>query len=360
MAESEELEQLRQRIDRIDKQIQDLINERVALAISIARLKQTAGDGSFYRPEREAQILRTVTERNRGPLRDKDMARLFREIMSATLAAEAPTMVAFLGPQGTYTQDAAIKHFGHSVGTIPLATIEEVFGAVEREQANFGVVPVENSTEGVVTHTLDGFVDSPLQICGEVVLRIRHQLLTKAGSLAEVNKVYSHIQSLAQCRRWRAETLPDVATAVVASNAEAARLASQEPTAAAIASAAAGEIYDVPSVAADIEDHPGNTTRFLVIGQERPGPSGRDKTSLLVSSRNRPGALHRLLSPLAARDVSLTRIESRPARSGLWEYVFFIDIEGHVEDENIRAALGELESEAAFMKLLGAYPRAVL
>lgn len=360
MAENEELKKLRERIDDIDQAIQDLINERVGIAISIARLKKQVDEGSFYRPERESQILRAVIERNDGPLSDRDMARLFREIMSATLAAEATITVAFLGPEGTYTQDATLKHFGHSVVTVPLATIEEVFSAVEREQSNFGVVPVENSTEGVVTHTLDRFIDSPLQICGEVVLRIRHQLLSRAGSLKAVKKVYSHSQSLAQCRRWLGEHLPDVTTAVVSSNAEAARLASHETDAAAIAGSAAGEIYEVPVVAADIEDRPGNTTRFLVIGRDRPSPSGRDKTSLLVSSRNRPGALHRLLSPLAARGVSLTRIESRPARSGLWEYVFFMDIEGHAEDDYIREALEELQSEAAFLKLLGAYPRAVL
>ena len=360
MGDNEQLARLREHIDRIDQKIQELINERVRLAISIAGLKKQADDGSFYRPEREAQILRAIIERNQGPLSDKDMARLFREIMSASLAAEATITVAFLGPEGTYTQDAALKHFGHSVVTVPLSTIEEVFGAVEREQSNFGVVPVENSTEGVVTHTLDRFVDSPLQICGEVALRIRHQLLSRAGALQEVRNVYSHSQSLAQCRRWLAENLPNAATAVVSSNAEAARLASQEPAAAAIAGSAAGEIYEIPVLAADIEDHPGNTTRFLVIGRDRPEPSGRDKTSLLVSSRNRPGALHSLLAPLAARGVSLTRIESRPARSGLWEYVFFMDIEGHAEDENIMEALAELEAEAAFLKLLGAYPRAVL
>ena len=360
MAEPEDLDELRQRIDAVDRQIQDLINQRVAIAKAVARIKTAAGADHCYRPEREAQILRAVMDRNEGPLSDQDMVRLFREIMSATLAAEAPISVSFLGPQGTYTQAAALKHFGHSIATVPLATIDEIFSAVEKESVTFGVVPVENSTEGVVTHTLDSFMDSPLKICGEVLLRIRQQLLSNAKSLDQVTRVVSHSQSLAQCRSWLNTHLPRANTESVTSNAEAARLAAQDSDVAAIASSAAGEIHGVAVLAADIEDDPGNTTRFLVIGREPARPSGHDKTSLLVSSRNRAGALHRLLSPLANHGVSMSRIESRPARAALWEYVFFIDIEGHADDKPIRQVLTELEEEAAFVKILGAYPKALL
>lgn len=360
MADEEDLDQLRERIDRLDRKIQELINERVAVAQSIAGVKSRAGSEDCYRPEREAQILRRIIERNAGPVSDPEMARLFREIMSVTLAAEAPIRVAFLGPNGTYTHGAAMKHFGHSVQTHAQTTIDEVFRAVERGEAQYGVVPVENSTEGVVTHTLDSFMESPLKICGEIQLRIRHQLLGNADDLGQVEKILSHGQSLAQCRRWLMQHLPRVATESVSSNAEAAQRAARDAKLAAIASSAAGEIYGVRVLAADIEDHPGNITRFLVIGHQRTRPSGSDKTSLVVSSRNRPGALYRLLSPIAENGVSMTRIESRPSRQGLWEYVFFIDIEGHAEDRTVKAALDQLEDEAALMKWLGSYPKAVL
>ncbi len=354
------MEVLRRRIDQIDERIQDLINERVEIAKQVAQVKSEHGSDSYYRPEREAQVLRRVIARNKGPLPDEDMARLFREIMSASLAVEAPITVAFLGPPGTYTQSAAMKHFGYSVQNMPMGTIAEVFHAVEKGRAQYGVVPVENSIEGVVTHTLDMFMDSRLKICGEVQLRIRHQLLSKAESLSSVRKVLSHSQALAQCRRWLAEKLPDMPTEAVSSNAEAARIAAENDGYAAIASSAAAEIYGLDILAADIEDDSDNTTRFLVIGKNSAKPSGDDKTSLLVSSPNKPGALYRLLAPLARHGVSMTRVESRPSRKGLWEYVFFIDIEGHSDDPRIAQVLKELEQEAAFVKLLGAYPRAVL
>lgn len=360
MTENRSLEELRKRIDDIDATVEDLISERVQIARHIAEIKRDLGNESYYRPEREAQVLRKVIERNKGPLSDQDMVRLFREIMSASLAAQAPISVGFLGPEGTYTQNAALKHFGHSATTIPLATITEVFQTVEKGQAQFGVVPVENSTEGVVTHTLDMFLDSPLKICGEILLRIRHQLLGTGDSIDAVTKVLAHSQSLAQCRQWIGKHLPDVETVAVSSNAEAARRAAEDDTWAAIASSAAADFYRLNVLASDIEDDPGNTTRFLVVGTTQSGPSGCDKTSLLVSSQNKPGALYRLLGPLAEHGVSMTRIESRPSRKGIWEYVFFIDIEGHAEDSHIANVLKELEHEAAFVNLLGAYPRAVL
>ncbi|MDH3282391.1 MAG: prephenate dehydratase [Gammaproteobacteria bacterium] len=360
MSKDNTLENLRRCIDQIDAQVEDLISERVRLAQRIAELKREGGEACYYRPDREARVLRQVIERNKGPLSDQDMARLFREIMSASLAAEAQVTVGYLGPEGTYTQSAALKHFGRSVQTQPLATIPEVFGVVEKGQAQFGVVPVENSTEGVVTHTLDMFMDSTLQICGEVHLRIHHQLIGKGESLAGIERVLAHSQSFAQCRRWLAQHLANAEAIAVTSNAEAAKRITNDVKAAAIASSAAAEFYHLNVLSADIEDDPGNTTRFLVIGNTRSGPSGHDKTSLLVSSPNKPGALYRLLRPLAEYGVSMTRIESRPSRKGAWDYVFFIDLEGHADDPGIAPVLEELKQEAAFVKLLGAYPQAVL
>ncbi len=360
MSEEKQLQVLRQRIDEFDCEIQDLINQRVKVAKQIAEVKTLSGSECFYRPEREARILRTIIERNQGPLSDDDIARLFREIMSVSLAAQASIKVAFLGPEGTYTHNAALKHFGHSVKCLSLPTIDEAFHAVEKRQAHYGIVPVENSTEGVVTHTLDMFFDSSLKICGEVLLRVRHQLVSNAESLGHVEKVLAHGQSLAQCRRWLMTNLPSVEMMATSSNAEAAEQAALNSNLAAIASSAAAEIYGVKVLIADIEDDADNTTRFLIVGNTEAEPSGDDKTSLLVSSQNKPGALYRLLEPMAIHGVSMTRIESRPSRKGLWDYVFFIDIEGHAKERRVSEVLSELENEAALVKLLGAYPRAVL
>lgn len=354
------LESLRSRIDEIDRRLHELLNARGRLAMDIARVKAHAGDTAFYRPEREAQILREIVARNEGPLPDAEIARLFREIMSATLALEATVRVGYLGPAGTYTQAAALKHFGHSAQAVPIGTIDEVFRDVEADEVEFGVVPVENSTEGMVTHTLDLLFDSPLRICGEVELPIHHQLLSREPSLGQVRTVLAHTQALAQCRKWLDENLPAAARSGVSSNAEAARRAASEAGVAAIASQPAAEIYGVERLASNIEDHPGNTTRFLVISKQETRPSGRDKTSLVMSSRNVPGALYRLLGPFQAHGISMTRIESRPSRRGLWEYVFFIDIEGHRLEPGVAAALEELEGEAALFKMLGSYPQAVV
>jgi chorismate mutase / prephenate dehydratase len=368
---SHSLQQIRARIDLLDEQIQTLINARAQCAQEVAALKSgvsVAADASgkaetapaFYRPEREAQVLRNVMARNTGPLSSEEMARLFREIMSACLALEQPMKIAFLGPEGTFTQAAALKHFGHSVTTASHGSIAEVFRDVESQVCHYGVVPVENSTEGVVNHTLDMFMNSPLQICGEVELRIHHNLLGNSGDIKAITRLYSHQQSLAQCREWLEENLSGVEHVAVSSNAEAARRAAQEPGAAAIASEAAAQIYGLTIMAANIEDEPDNTTRFLVIGPQSPPPSGSDKTSLLLSARNRPGALHHLLEPLSRHAISMTRIESRPSRRGMWDYVFFIDVEGHRQEPKIAQALQELAAEAAMLKVLGSYPGAVL
>jgi len=359
--EENRLKAIRDRIDRIDEQIQELINQRAAAAREVAEVKQAnGGDPLFYRPEREAQVLRRVKERNQGPLDAEEMARIFREIMSACLALEQPLTIAFLGPEGTFTQAAALKHFGHSVNTLPLGSISDVFQEVEAGSCHYGVVPVENSSEGVISHTLDMFLNSPLKICGEVTLRIHHNLLAAGGSLEQVERVYSHQQSLAQCRGWLDRHLPDAERIAVGSNAEAAALAKEQPGSAAIASETAAEIYGLEVLAANIEDEPGNTTRFLIIGRQEVPPSGDDKTSLLVSTKNVAGGLLRLLEPLAEHGVSMTRIESRPSRRGMWDYVFFIDVLGHREDEPVKRALADLEQAASVYKVLGSYPRAVL
>ena len=357
---TDDLDNLRRQIDRIDEQLEDLISERARVAEAVARAKQESGDDTYYRAEREAQVLRKVMARNQGPLSDEEMARLFREIMSACLALEQVMTIAFLGPEGTFTQAAALKHFGHSVQTTPLATIGDVFREVESGAASYGVVPVENSSEGVVNHTLDEFIQSSLKICGEVTLRIHHHLLSRSPSLDDVQKVYAHQQALAQCRKWLDTHLPRVDLVDVSSNAEAARRAVEEPHTAAIASEAAAEIYGLDILQRNIEDEPDNTTRFLVIGRRETPPSGVDKTSLLIYTDNRPGALYSILEPIARNGISMSRIESRPSRQGMWNYVFFIDIEGHVEDEKVARALQELEQTANIVKVLGSYPCAVL
>ncbi len=361
MGDDGKLAEIRARIDEIDRQLQALITERARCAQAVARYKAVSEDeADYYRPEREARILRTVVERNEGPLPDEDLVRLFREIMSACLALQRPMKVAYLGPEGTFTQAAVFKHFGHSVQTVPLGAIDEVFREVAANTAHYGVVPIENSTEGAVSHTLDMFMVSNLKICSEVELRIHHNLLSRAASLSEVRRIYAHQMALAQCREWLDAKLPNVERLPVGSNAEAARRAASEDGGAAIAGETAAEIYGLEILAANIEDRPDNTTRFLVIGRQDPAPSGRDKTSLLLSAPNRPGALYRLLQPLAQHGISLTRIESRPSKQGMWEYVFFIDIEGHAREEKVAPALAALRQEAAMLKILGSYPCAVL
>lgn len=357
-----DLGQVRDRIDQLDAEIQILINERAACAQAVAEIKLESGDSEafFYRPEREAQVLRKVLDRNKGPLSGEEMARLFREVMSACLALEQPMRIAFLGPEGTYTHDAALKHFGHSVNTAPHMTIDDVFRDVEAGFSHYGVVPIENSTEGVVNHTLDTFVNSPLQISGEVELRIHHCLLSMKAQISEIKCVYAHQQALAQCREWLDENLREVPRVAVSSNAKAAHMASVEAGAAAIASHTAAELYELNALECNIEDEPDNTTRFLIIGRQAPAASGNDKTSLLISTPNRPGGLSRLLKPLADSDISMTRIESRPSRRAMWEYVFFIDIDGHASEAPVANALRQLEEEAAMCKVLGSYPVAVL
>lgn len=358
--EATRLAELREEIDRIDGELMQLVSARARCAQEVAEVKTAARDGTdpvFYRPEREAQVLRRIKAENPGPLPAEDMARLFREIMSACLALEKPMRIAFLGPLGTFTQAAALKHFGHFVVSAPMAAIDEVFREVESGQAHYGVVPVENSTEGMINHTLDMFMTSRLKICGEVQLRIHHHLMTAPDTAADqVTRIYSHQQSFAQCRQWLDSHWHTVERITVSSNAEAAKRARQEPGTAAIAGDMAAELYGLTKIANKIEDRPDNTTRFLIIGQEDVPVSGRDKTSILVSTRNKPGALYQLLEPFHRHAISLTRIETRPSPSGTWAYVFYIDFEGHVQDERVQAALREVEDEAVEVRHLGSYP----
>lgn len=360
MSAEDPLASVRERIDALDRDLLRLISERAACAKEVAEIKTANGDTQFYRPEREAAILRRIKEQNPGPLDGEEVARLFRELMSSCLALEQPLSVAFLGPEGTFTQAAALKHFGHSVRTLPLGDIADIFREVEAGSCQFGVVPVENSTEGVISHTLDTFMRSPLRIAGEVTLRIHHHLMSREASLADVRIVFSHQQSLAQCRGWLDRHLPNAERVAVGSNAEAARLACAEAGAAAVAGEAAAEIYDLEILESRIEDELGNRTRFLVIATEDAPASGVDKTSLLLSCRNESGGLHRLLSPLAEHRISMTRIESRPSKRGIWDYVFFVDILGHRDDAVVAKALGSLKKEAVLFKVLGSYPEAVL
>ncbi len=355
--DDKKLDQIRRRIDEIDAQVHALLNDRARQAQRVAEIKKAGDpDALFYRPSREAQVLRAVVARNRGPLADETVARLFREIMSACLALESPLRVAFLGPEGTFTQGAVEKHFGGCVHRVPLGAIDEVFREVEADGAHYGVVPVENSLEGMVTHTLDMFARSDLRICGEVVLPVHQCLMATGGGPGKLRRVYSHSQSLAQCREWLDVHLPGVERIAVSSNAEAARLASGETETGAIAGAAAAEVYGLELLACNIEDDPSNTTRFLVIGKDEVSPSGADKTALLVANPNRPGALHALLEPFARHGVNLTRIESRPSRRTAWDYNFFLDVEGHAEESPLRDVLAEVREGTGFFRVLGSYP----
>lgn len=367
MPESEEkqLGQLRDRIDAIDTQIGELICERAESAQQVAEIKKKfceAGvEPAYYRPEREAQVLRRAMERNKGPLNDEEFARLFREIMSACLALENPVKVAFLGPEGTFTQEAALKHFGHSAETLPMSAIDEVFREVEAGAARYGVVPVENSTEGVVTHTLDSFINSNLKVCGEVELRIHQNLLVSEVTKTDnITRIYSHAQSFAQCRKWLDSHYPKAERITVSSNSEAAKRIKGEWNSAAIAGEASARLYGLKTLSEKIEDYPDNSTRFLIIGTDLVQPSGDDKSSILVAMRNEPGALHNLLAPFHAHNIDLTRVETRPSRSGTWNYVFFVDFHGHILDENVAKAIKEVEEKASDLQILGSYPKAVL
>ena len=362
-AGKEPVESIRKRIDSVDRQLHELINQRAALAREVGISKHAQGHVvDYYRPEREAEVLRMALERNSsGTLRDEEILRLFREIMSACLAQEKPLKVAYLGPEGTFSQSAVFKQFGHSVRALALASIDEVFQEVQAGNADFGIVPVENSSEGVVNNTLDRFLTTSLNICGEVELRVHHNLLGKMKDLSKVLRVCAHPQALAQCRIWLDEHLPDAERVPVSSNAEGARRARDEQGTGAVAGDVAAEVYGLTILAPQIEDHEDNTTRFLVIGNRKLGSSGFDRTSLLAAGdKATSGSLFRLLEPLAKYKINMTRIESRPSRRRKWDYVFFIDLEGHAEDPHVAKALLELKKRSSMLRVLGSYPRAIL
>ena len=359
---SDQLKQHRDQIDAIDEQLLKLVNERAALAHKIGSLKD---DGVIYRPEREAQILRRVQSNNTGPLSNEAVSHIFRGVMANCRALEKELSIAFLGPLGTYSEEAALKQFGLGRQAVVCGSIDEVFRTVEAGAADYGVVPVENSTEGAVGLTLDLLLASPLQICGEITLPIHHCLLSKQANITQISHVFSHGQSLSQCHEWLNKTLPNVMREPVTSNAFAAKMihdlvASDGTFAAAIASKRAAELFDLNVLAENIEDDANNTTRFLVLGKQQVAPSGKDKTSLVLATQNKPGAMVDLLAPLARYDVSMTKFESRPSKLGLWDYVFFVDIEGHLHDEKVAQALKQITAKAAFVKVLGTYPIAVM
>lgn len=352
----------RQQIDSLDEQLQALISERARVAQEVRRIKAAAGsDADHYRPAREAEVLRRAKERNRGPLADETVARLMREIMSACLDLESPLRIAYLGPEGTYTQAAVYKHFGRAVKARAMSAVDEIFRDVESEAASYGVVPVENSIGGMVSHTLDLLADTPLSICGEVWLPVHHHLLSTHAKRGEVKKVFAHAQSFAQCRMWLDANLPGADRVAVASNAEAARLVQAQGEGAAIASQETAQIYKLEILASNIEDDPSNRTRFLVIGRQRCEVTGSDRTSLVVSAqKDQSGALFSLLEPFAKGGVNLTRIESRPSRRAHWDYNFFLDLEGHQDDPAVAGVLKMLEQRAGFYRVLGSYPQSAV
>ncbi len=352
----DEISRRRADIDRIDAEIVQLVSQRGEHALAIGRLK---GAGPIYRPDREAEVQRRAAAANPGPLPSGALARIFAELISACRALEQQLRVGYLGPAGTFSEMAVAKHFGQSVEAVPLASVDEVFRQAETGAVELAVVPVENSTEGTVARTLDLLLHTPLRICAEVALRVHQNLMLQGESVAGVTRVYSHAQSLAQCHQWLARNLPHAERVQVSSNAEAARLAAAERSACAVGPALAAERYGLRIHAQNIEDEPNNLTRFLVLGDQDPGPTGRDITSLVMSAPNRPGAVHALIAPFAVHDVSMCRIESRPSRLALWEYMFYIDVEGHRRDARVAAALGELQGLAPFLKLLGSYPAAI-
>lgn len=360
MSIDEQLKPHRDAIDEIDAAVLRLLNERAAHAHAIGEIK---GTGTVYRPEREAAVLRRIQALNQGPLPNESVARLFREVMSECLAVERPLTIAYLGPQGTFTQQAAIKHFGHAAHTRACMTVDDCFKLVETRQSDYLVAPVENSTEGSVGRTLDLLAVSALKACGEVVVRVHHNLMRKSShEINGVTKVFAHAQALAQCNDWLGRNLPQAERIPVSSNAEAARLVaeSDDPSFAAIAAVTAAEIYALSIVAKCIEDEPNNTTRFLVLGHQDTDSTGNDKTSLVISTPNRAGAVMGLLQPFTDLGISMTKFESRPSKSSLWEYLFFIDIEGHQNDAAVQQALQLLGERASFVKIIGSYPTAVL
>ncbi|MBF0491468.1 MAG: prephenate dehydratase [Deltaproteobacteria bacterium] len=353
---SEKIKHLREEIDQLDQSFLKLLSQRGEKVMQIGQLKKAA-QSRFHVPEREAKIFQKLKKNNPGPYKDEAILSIFREILSASLALESPLQVAFLGPEATFTHLAAIQRFGLSAQFVPQETIAQVFQAVQQKKVNYGIVPIENSTEGVVNHTLDLFVDFPLKICGEIKIAIVHNLLSQESDLRKIKKVYSHPHALAQCRQWLTKHLPQVKIVDVASTAKAAEIVSGEKQVAAIASEYAASKYKLKVLCKNIEDHPNNFTRFVVIGEEGCGPSGHDKTSLMFSTKDEVGVLFKLLAPFAKEKINLTKIESRPLKGRAWEYIFFVDLDGHQEDPKVRRAIETMAQSCSFLRVLGSYPK---
>ncbi|HBG45995.1 MAG TPA: prephenate dehydratase [Deltaproteobacteria bacterium] len=347
---------LRNQIDSIDLEILELLNKRAGLVLEVGKIKAKENK-DFYVPEREQEVLKRLMDRNPGPLPNQALKNVFREIMSASLSLEKPLRIAFLGPVATFTHQACMQHFGLSGEFLPKKDIADVFDDVEKGRADFGVVPIENSTEGVVSHTLDMFVRSDLKIYSEVMLEISLALLNKTGKITDIAKVCSHPHALAQCKNWVKGNLPNALVFDVSSTALAAQMAAEDSSTAAIASIAAANLYDLRVIEKNIEDNSNNFTRFLVISKNIAGKTGRDKTSLMFAIKDAPGALYSMLKPFASRGLNLSKIESRPLKTKAWEYVFFLDLDGHINDEPVREAISELEKSCSFLKILGSYSK---
>ncbi|NYT81643.1 prephenate dehydratase [Alcaligenaceae bacterium] len=349
---------LRQRIDALDEQILELLNRRAATAQEVGKVKQEFDEeGPVLKPEREAMVVRRLQQLNQGPFTPEAIDAVWAQIISTCRGLESVLTVAYLGPQGSFSEQAALEHFGHAITRLRFNSFDEVFRAVEAGQANVGVVPVENSTEGAVNRTLDLFLSSPLKVLGERSIKIHHNLLTRSGTLEGVTRVMAHPQALAQCQGWLSRNHPDLPRDAASSNGEAARIASEDPTVAAIAGTMAAHAWDLQIVSSGIQDDPQNRTRFLAIGPIETLPTGNDQTSIILAVPNRAGAVYDMLAPLAANGVSMTRLESRPARTGQWEYYFYVDLIGHRNEPPVARALEELKKEVAFFKVLGSYPR---
>lgn len=346
----------REQIDRTDDKILALLNKRARLAQKIGDKKREK-DHAFFIPAREEQIFNRLKKQNQGPFPTPSISAVYREIISACRSLEKSLKVSYLGPEATFTHIASRRQFGHSAKFLPERSISDVFEEVERGSADYGVVPIENSTEGVVTHTLDMFINSDLTICSEVVIEIRHNLLSKTGKIDKVKRVYSHPHAVAQCRNWLRKNLASIDVHEVASTAEAARMAAEEKDTAAIASEFAGDHYRLKTISSGIEDHQHNYTRFLVIGRDTGKKSGKDNTAIVFSVKDRPGILYDALGHFAKRGINLSKIESRPLKGRAWEYVFFAEMDGHINDSIIRAALKDLEKDCVFVKILGSFPK---
>ncbi len=358
MSRKESIDALRKKIDHVDEKLVELLNERASLAKQIGQTKSLNGQEIFV-ASREKEIFQRISALNRGPLPEKSVRAIYREILSASRSLEAPLNVAYFGPEATYTHMAARERFGSSTNYVPMPGIADVFQEVKQGRADYGVVPIENSTEGVVTHTLDMLVDADVKICAEIILEVHHHLLSRSGQGGAIKNILSHPQALAQCRQWLTANYPKIPLEEVASTAYAAQLAATDPSLAAVASSLAKELYGLETVEANIEDQANNITRFLVIGGQTPRPSGEDKTSIVISVKDEVGVLHRMLDPFARNRINLTKIESRPLKQKPWEYLFFLDLQGHIEEPRIQRAIKKLEKSCLFIKILGSYPSAV-